>query len=427
MSNTRPSAAIDTEIQRLDETLVRVRRHLHSHPELSGQEVATTSYLVERLEEVGLQPRRLNFDGEPTGLSVDVAVGNATADSPLIAIRADIDALPINDAKDVPYKSQRAGMMHACGHDAHTTIVLGAALASGRLTAGSDSAGDSAGRPLDNGDIPPTRLRFLFQPAEETSGGALGMIEQGVLEGVDAILALHVDPERTVGDVGIRYGVLTAFCDEVDILVCGRGGHSARPHQAIDPIAAAVQLLTALYQLLPRSVDSRSPSVFTVGRFVSGHAPNAIPDRAELNGSLRTTEPAARSLLHSRIREVADGISRATGVSIQVVFRSPLPGVVNGSRVTSALEEASVHVLGRKHVHLIDRPSMGGEDFAEYLAHVPGAMLRLGCASPGRDAAFLHSPDFDIDERALGLGCRILAQAAMIVSRQHRRSADTSK
>ncbi|RMG39475.1 MAG: amidohydrolase [Planctomycetota bacterium] len=395
--------ALRQAVERIGETVLAARRHLHAHPEPSGEETETTRFLADRLRRAGL-PVRLLTRG--SGLWTDCELGPVTETTPRIALRADIDALRIQDEKEVPYRSQYAGLAHSCGHDAHAAIVLGTALVARQLPA---AAHQWQG--------PPVRLRFLFQPAEESCEGARWMIEQGALEGVDAILGVHVDPERTAGTVGIRYGVLTAYCDELDVLIDGRGGHAARPHHTIDPIAAAVQLVGAWYQLVPRSIDSREPHVLTIGKIAGGSAPNVIPQCVELRGSLRTVSDAARVRLKRRIEQIAQGVADATGARIHVRFLNPLPAVVNAPLPTAALHYASVTVLGADQVEILEAPSMGGEDFSLYLSHVPGAMLRLGCARPGiPDWPLLHSPLFDIDESALPIGVRILLSAALVLA-----------
>lgn len=389
--------------------IARIRRHLHAHPEPSGEEVETTKFVLSRLATPGMQTRICRSDaGRDVGVIADCDVGRPGSETPRIAIRCDLDALRIPDEKTVAYRSRNDGVAHACGHDAHTAILLGIATAASRLR--------SVATEQNGCELPGLRLRFLFQPAEETSSGARWMVDQGAMDAVDAVLGLHVDPERPAGEVGIRRGVLTANCDEVDIEIRGHGGHAARPHHSHDPIAAASQLLAALYQQLPRAVDSRDPSVFTVGRIRGGYAANVIPESVQLQGTLRTIAESSRTTLKRRIREICDGIAQAAEVSIDVRFSAPLNAVVNDPRIAGALEAAARQVLGNAGVKPIDRPSLGGEDFSVYLEDVPGALLRLGCATPGTKAPFLHSPLFDIDERCLPHGMRILFQAAVLLS-----------
>ena len=398
---------LDEQIDRFADEQIAIRRHLHAHPEPSGEESETSLYISRRLAAAGVESRLLQNDrGVKTGVVADLILGQPRPDAPLIAIRADIDALRVPDEKTIEYRSQRPDVAHACGHDAHIAVVLGAALA-------------GAGANRHNGSVPRpsgARLRFLFQPAEETSEGAHWLVSQGAMNGVDAVLGMHVDPERACGEVGIRYGVLTANCDEIQFLIEGRGGHAARPHHSIDPVAAAAHLITALYGFLPRSVDARNPSVFTVGRISGGYAPNVIPERVELEASLRTTDEATRHRLLQRIGEVCNGVQELSGATVTPQFLRPLGAVNNDAMLTGALEAASRRLLDPSRIILLDRPSMGGEDFSVYLEHAPGAMLRLGCALPGGNPPFLHSPTFDLDERALALGTRILIRAALLLT-----------
>jgi len=389
---------IDEWFEENRQVLVGIRRHMHMHPEPSGQERETTEYLAGRLGEVGLQPRVLR-DG--LGLIVDATIGTPAPDAPRVALRADIDALKIQDAKSVEYRSCRDGVMHACGHDVHSAIVAGVALA---------VAGRSNGVGLEPGCG--MHLRYLFQPAEEICLGAKWLVEQGGVDGVDAILGLHVDPESPAGEIGVRFGPLTAVCHEVEIRVHGRGGHAARPHQSRDPLAAAVSLASTLYSQLPRGVDSRQPSVFSIGRISGGTLPNVIPDEVEMLGSLRTVVTGDDTVLQQRIREIAAGVASLTSTEIDVAFRASLEAVRNDTGVTTAIEEAALAVAGKDAVRRIEQPSMGGEDFSVYQQKVPGSMFRLGSSSEG--GHLLHTPEFDIDESALVLGARVMVRAALL-------------
>lgn len=394
-------AAIDAAVAVLEPRLVEVRRYLHAHPEPSREERETSRFLYEQLISVGIAAR-LGRNG--LGVLADLDIGSPPPETPRIALRADIDALRIPDAKQTSYASQHPGLCHACGHDAHSAIIVGAALAAAAV------GRDAAAEPVS---LRPLRLRFIFQPAEETGEGGLWMVEQGAVDGCAAILGCHVDPDRKLGTVGVRYGVLTANCDEVEVIVEGRGGHAARPHQTQDPIAAAAQLVTALFQFLPRSVDARSPHVFSVGRICGGTLPNVIPHRVEILGSLRTLDREVRQKLKDRIEAIVHGVKEASGTSMHLRFFESIDSVINDSHVTSMLEAAAQSVLGAEGIDLIPHPSMGGEDFSAYLTRVPGAMLRLGVSPPGFVSPLLHSTDFDIDERALPLGVRILLRAAV--------------
>lgn len=395
---SRTDAAIDG----LEEELIAIRRHLHAHPEPSGEELKTSQFVLDRLQQAGLTGS-LGRNG--IGAIADLTIGEPAAGAPLIAIRADLDALRLLDEKTVDYASRHPGIAHACGHDAHTAIVLGTALAA---AAHRDSA--------PSNEVQGARLRFLFQPAEETSVGAHWMVDQGALEGVSAILGCHVDPDRRVGQAGIRYGIMTANCDEVEIRVDGRGGHAARPHQSVDPVAASAHLISTLYEFMPRAIDSRIPAVFTIGKMTGGYAANVIPERVVLLGSLRTTDPDSRETLKKRLVDICSGAERSSGAHIEPRFVTKLDSVDNHPDITAALETACRRVLGDMSISIIERPSMGGEDFSVYLQHVPGALLRLGCADPNGTAYFLHSPYFDIDERTIALGTKILIRTALLLS-----------
>ena len=397
----RFETTIDKHVSSMEHELVRIRRHMHTWPEPSGEETETTAFIIERLENFGLTA---SVCENGLGVVADVSFGETPEDAPLIAIRADIDALRLTDRKSADYASRNEGVMHACGHDAHTAVVLGVA---GSLTDVINAAQDP----------PSARLRFIFQPAEETCDGAHWMVRQGAMEGVDAILALHVDPHLPVGSVGIRYGVLTAHCEEIHFRIEGKGGHSARPYQTTDPLAASAQLISSLYQMLPRATDVRMPAVFTIGQIEGGHACNVIPDQVTLRGSLRTTDAETRQTLMDRIREICCGLEAATGNRIMTEFHNPLSAVRNDRSVTSLMEAAARRIVEPGNVQILDLPSLGGEDFSVYLDYAPGCQLRLGCASSTVWPP-LHSPLFDIDEKALTLGARILVRAALLLSLQ---------
>lgn len=399
---------LESEFRGRAEEFVRVRQHLHAHPELSGQEVETTAFLTLELEGTELRTRQCRGG---LGLISDLDVGNVTESTPLIAVRADIDALPLPDRKNRPYSSRHQNVNHACGHDAHAAIALGTARLFSLLKSHLDQlAPDFA-----------VRLRFIFQPAEEICAGAAWMIEQDALDGVDAILGLHLEPQLPAGHVGIRYGVMTAYCDEVALSIEGEGGHSARPYLTTDPVATAGQLITMLYSLLPRVVDARDPAVFSIGRIQGGLAPNIIPDRVDFSGTLRTTDPDSRVLLKARIRQCCESIALATGNRITCEFSRPLIALVNDESITSTVQSAAAQVVGDHSVHAIEKPSLGGEDFALYAESVPGCMFRLGCAGEG-DWPPLHSPVFDIDETCLTVGASVFAHSILLLSQILQRS-----
>ncbi|HTE20163.1 MAG TPA: amidohydrolase [Armatimonadota bacterium] len=393
---------LDQLIDARSAELIAVRRRLHAYPEPSGEEHETSLFLHQLLADSGFEVQ-LGVEGR--GVVADLP---GCSGVPQIALRADIDALRIHDVKQVEYRSQRDGLMHACGHDGHTAAVLGAIL-------GLRAA-------VDSGILPwPVCWRGIFQPAEETGQGALEMVASGALDGVSGILALHMDPSRPVGRVGLRYGALTAACDALSIDIAGRGGHAARPHESLDPIAAAAQLISSIYLFIPRATDSHDPVVITIGQITAGDNPNVIPESAQLRGTVRTLGGEARERTKNHIRQLARGLAEASSTGIQVRFEPGPQSVNNDSTMTDLIREAARDLLGEERLDVISRPSMGGEDFAFYLDHVPGAMFRLGCASPSAGNAPLHSPAFDLDERALAIGAKVLARAAVLWSDPARR------
>lgn len=375
--------------------MVAVRRYLHIHPEPSGSEQRTIAYLTERLVEAGFAP---NLASHERGTTVDSTVDPAGS---RIALRADVDALKIEDAKQVEYRSQVTGVMHACGHDAHPAMLLGAIRALQAME--------------DSGSLPwPVRWRAIFQPAEESTVGAKEMIAEGALEGIDAIFALHVDPSREVGKIGTRVGPLTSITDQLNIVIHGRGGHAARPHESQDPIAAAAQLISSMYLFVPRATDSHDPVVVTIGQIIGGENPNVIPEMIELRGTLRTLTNRVRERTQTHIRQLARGLAESSGTKIRVEFVEGTGSVDNDPELTALIRTAASDLLGVENVENIERPSMGAEDFANYLSHVPGTMFRLGVTSPEVGGAPLHSPLFDIDDRALAIGAKLLARAAVL-------------
>jgi len=380
--------------------MVAARRHLHAHPELSGQEHDTSLYLYHKLAECGFSVR---IGPEGRGVIADHQDAREKHPAALLAIRADIDALRIQDQKTVDYRSQSRGVMHACGHDAHTAICLGTLLSM------QDLARDDA--------LPwPVHLRAIWQPAEETCLGAQEMITAGAIEGVDAILALHMDPTRHVGRIGVREGVLTANCDAMKVRITGRGGHAARPHEATDPIAAGSQLINSLYMFVPRRTDSQDAVVLTIGQISGAETINAIPEWIELGGTLRTLDREVRRNTIEHILELAKGIGKLSSTNIEVKFRVGSGAANNDRHVVDLVRQAARSVIGAPAIDEIPRPSMGSEDFAFYLDQLPGAMFRLGRASDRNGGPALHTPSFDIDEESLRVGAQILAATAVLWS-----------
>lgn len=385
---------VDAAVDEFAPQMVALRRHLHAHPEPSGEELQTSLHLYQLFDDLRL-PVRMGPEG--CGVVVESRQQNGPR---RVALRADIDALRIEDQKQTPYRSTVPEVMHACGHDAHTATVYGALIALERLERA--------------GELPwPVPWRGIFQPAEETSAGARLMIAAMALEGVHAVLSIHVDPTRRAGTIGIRPGVLTASCDAIRVTVRGRGGHAARPHESTDPIAAAAELVSTLYQFVPRATDSQDAVVVSFGQIHGGQNANVIPEQVVLEGTVRTLDHAVREKTIAHIRTLANGIEQVTGTSVDVSFEGGIPSVYNDEGLTQLVVEAATDLLGATNVAILTRPSMGSEDFAVYLDHAPGAMFRLGAAGDNGTWTGLHTPTFDVDERCLAVGAKILARAVV--------------
>ena len=386
---TRAVAAYEPE-------LVALRRDLHAHPELSRAEVRTTRLVRERLKAAGLEPTSL---GSGTGLLCDIGSGPG-----LIALRADLDALPVVDEKDVPYRSTVPGICHACGHDVHTAALLGAGLALADL----DRAGHLAGR-----------VRLVFQPAEEaTPGGALDVIAAGGLDGVERILTIHCDPRATLGQVGIRAGAITASADTLRVRLRGPGGHTARPHLTADLVYALGRVVTELPAALSRRVDPRAALVLVWGQIAAGNADNAIPQVGEASGTIRTLDAAAWEAAPDLVRTLVPQIVAPYRVQAEVDYVRAVPPVANDATSVDLLATAALSTEGPDSVVPTEQ-SLGGEDFAWYLEKVPGALARLGVVgiADGSDHGDLHQGSFDVDERAIAIGARVLAGAALLAFR----------
>ncbi|PRY51921.1 amidohydrolase [Geodermatophilus tzadiensis] len=381
------AAGLDAWVTGHADELVAVRRHLHAHPELAYAEVETTAYVEQQLTEGGLAPRRLPGG---TGLVVDVGSG----EGPTVVLRADIDALPLADLKDVPYASTREGMCHACGHDVHTTVVLGAALALADLD-----------------DLPGT-VRCVFQPAEETvPGGALHVVEAGVLEGASRAFALHCDPATPVGAVGLRTGSITAACDRLDVTLTGPGGHTARPQLTVDLVDALGRLITDLPGLLSRQVDPRAGMSLVWGAVNAGVAANAIPQRGLLRGTVRVLDRDEWKTAEALLRRLVEQVTAPTGAEVDVDYVPGVPPVVNDPRTVALLRTAALATVGPEGVRPTPQ-SMGGEDFGWFADVVPIALARLGTHGGGAPLD-LHRGTFDVDERAIGVGLRLMVRAAL--------------
>ncbi|WP_327257632.1 amidohydrolase [Streptomyces sp. NBC_01244] len=379
--------------------LIAFRRDLHMHPELGHQEFRTTAAIKARLEKAGLRPRVLKSG---TGLICDVGTWDGVR--PMLALRADIDALPIPDAKThVSYRSTVPDRAHACGHDVHTAVVLGAGLVLAEL----DRRGEL-----------PRPVRLLFQPAEEVlPGGATEAIDSGVLDGVGKIIALHCDPRVDAGRIGLRAGPITSACDRLEVTLEGPGGHTARPHLTTDLVTAAARLALDLPALLTKRMDARSGMSVTWGRIEAGHACNVIPMHAELSGTVRCLDLTSWHEAPDQIHAVIDEIASMHRAKSEITYVRGVPPVVNDPMVTELLREAMSARRGADSVEDTEQ-SLGGEDFSWYLEHVPGAMARLGVRAPGDTAKRdLHRGDFDVDEAAIGVGVEFFTAAALLDGR----------
>lgn len=390
-------AAIDAYCEEFNAQWVSTRRHLHQHPELSDAEYQTTEFLASALGDLGLPT---HVPGEGRGVTADLITSPSLAGGPRIAIRGDIDALPIKDAKEVDYCSQVDGMMHACGHDVHATVVVGAMQV---LTAMQKAR-----------KLPwPIAVRALLQPSEELATGARHMIHHHAIRDIDAILALHVDPTRRVGCIGLRTGMLTAACDCVHVDFAGKGGHGARPQITNDPIDASTHWVQSAFRRIGRTADPHETVVFSIGQIEAGHSANVIPNTAQLAGSLRSLDQESRRVALETLEDVCEAIEKESGCQVEMHLGFSAPAVVNDKRVVQLLADSVTQALNAGAIEWIDQPSMGSEDFSYYLEHIPGAMFRLGVAGDQVGHAPLHTSNFDIDERALAIGIKLFVTAVI--------------
>lgn len=377
----------------LGPALSGLRRTLHQHPEMGGAEETTAALITGVLESLGLETTT-----HVAGHGV-VAVIEGGHPGPTVCLRADMDALGIQDEKRVPYRSRIANTAHACGHDAHVACGLGAAILLTHLA-----------------PHLPGRIKLLFQPAEEQIGhGANEMVAAGVMENpkVEAIFGLHCQPHLHVGEVGICHGVMMAAGDFFTIEIEGRSGHAARPHEAIDTVLVAAQAVCALHEIIPRRISPHTPTVLTVGAIHAGISANVIPGHATLSGTVRTLSNDARLRVHEVMEEVLDGVTRAMGAHFCLDYQVGAPPVINDPALTDLLAAAAGRVVGDAGVIELTEPSMGGEDFSCYQQLAPGSYFRLGTANDDPATHHpLHHACFDLDEGALPLGAQILAQAA---------------
>lgn len=383
-------ASLARSVEVITPDLIELRRDLHAFPELSWHEERTTDLVATWMDKAGIAYER--FEG--TGLMAEIG----PSEGPIVALRSDLDALPVDDTSQDPWRSQMPGVSHSCGHDVHVAALIGAGLALAQA---------HAVDPL------PVRVRLVFQPAEEVMpGGALRLLAAGALKGVSRIFALHCDPSLDVGQVGLREGPITGACDFIHLALSGRGGHTSRPYLTEDLIFALGSLVTQLPAVLSRRFDPRAGVSMVWGQIRSGNASNVIPASGELSGTLRMLDAAAWHESEHLVRGLISDIIAPFGVSADVTYVRGVPPVVNDFGATETLRRAVAEAVGPRGVATTSQ-SLGGEDFAWYVEAVPGAMGRLGTRTPGGPTYDLHQGNLRIDERAIAVGATVLACAAV--------------
>jgi hippurate hydrolase len=366
-----------------------IRRQLHRHPELAFAEFATGRLIAEQLGNLGIQCR------EQVGRTGIVAnLGHMEPGTPCVALRADMDALPITEETGLPFASETPGVMHACGHDGHVAMLLGAAA-------------------LLKGIELPGRVALIFQPAEEGDGGAQGMIADGALDGVEAIFAGHIDRNYELGEIVVQPGLISAFTDEFIIEIYGPGGHAAKPHETADSILAAGQLITSIQGIVAREVHPCFPAVITIGTIHGGSAANVIASQVTLTGTIRTTSPETRALCIASLQRMTLALEQLHRVTTSFRFVEGYPPVVNDPAAARIAAEVAAGIVGQAKLKGQPLPSLGGEDFSFFLQKVPGCLVRFGAKHTELHDGPAHSPRFDFDEEVLPIGARFLAQTAL--------------
>jgi amidohydrolase len=372
----------------ISEELIEWRRDFHMHPEI-GFELHRTSKIVgDELEKMGYRVKR---GVGKTGVVAEIGQGGR-----VVAIRADMDALPILEQNDVEYASQNKGAMHACGHDSHTAMALGAAL-------------------LLSKEKLPGRVRFLFQPCEETTdeegkSGAQRMSAEGAMDGVDYIIAQHVDPLKPVGTIGINAGPNSGGVDSWYGVISGKGGHGAHPHKTVDPFYLLAHVILALNAIVSRRLDPFAPAVVSIGSISGGFTENVIPEHVNITGTLRFTEEDVHQQIHEEMKRAFE-IAKTLGGDYELRYEIGGPPMINDALVSEVIEKAGKDMLGGENVGEIEK-TLGAEDFGEFLKHAPGAMYTLGTQKQGHEEYLLHHPKFDLDERALPIGTALLVETA---------------
>ncbi len=368
-----------------------IRRHLHRHPELAFAEFATARCIAGHLEKLGIPCR------EQVGRTGIVAsIGSSAPDAPCVALRADMDALPITEQTGLPFASETPGVMHACGHDGHVAMLLGAAALLKEKEA----------------ELP-GRVVLIFQPAEEGDGGAQGMIDEGAIDGVSMIFAGHIDRLYGLNEIVVQPGLISAFTDEFSIEIRGPGGHGAKPQETSDCIVAAGQLITSLQSIVARETHPCSPAVITVGTIHGGTAANVIASEVALSGTLRTTSPETRAACRDSLKRMTRALEELHRVTTSFTFVEGYPPVINDPDAARIAMEVAAQIVGQDKVKGQPQPSLGGEDFSFFLQRIPGCLVRFGAKHTTLHDAPAHSPRFDFDEAVLATGAQFLAQAAI--------------
>ncbi len=384
---------VNTEIKNVTKRLINIKRTLHANPELSNLEEETMAFIAGILETLGLDVT-MNFGGFGV-------VGTLRGKKPgkTIAIRADMDALPITETKDTAYKSKNHGIMHACGHDAHMTVVIGAAMVLSKIA-----------------DKLKGNVKFIFQPCEEAVCGANRMISEGVMKkpDIDAIMGLHVLPSMKTGTIGIKYGTMMAAADKLDIIIKGKSGHAAQPHKTVDTILVAAMVINAIHQIVSRRIDPLTPAIISIGMINGGTAPNIIADRVALKGTVRSLTEDVRDSISKTIETVVNGVTQAMGAGYEYSFEKGSPPLKNDDKMVDLLKITAEKALGKKNVSIIDEPTMGGEDFSMFLKEAPGVFFRLGSGNEKKDTHHpLHNNMFDVDEDAIAVGVKVMVMSAL--------------
>lgn len=383
----------------LKNELVEIRRNLHENPELSFQEYHTTDYIAYILTKYGI-----NYQKMESNLGI-VALINGGQPGKTLALRADIDALPISERTGLEFSSNNSGVMHACGHDIHTTILIGCAIVLNQYK--EEIYGN---------------IKLVFQPGEETQEGAKAMINQGILKEpeVDAIVALHTWPNLPSGTIGVRKGAMTAASDYINILVKGKSGHAAHPETSVDPIVMAGHILSSLQTIVSRELSPLEAAVLTIGQISGGKAPNIIPENVYLSGMIRTLNLSTREKMLKSIDRITTNIAKGLGGEATVEYISASPSVINDESLTELLIESATKKLGNGKVVILEEPSLGSEDFAYYLQEKPGVFYRLGTSNDNEDSKrSLHDPSIIFDEEAIFTGIQVTCQTALSFFREN--------